>query len=1132
VSTLHPSRVEELFLAAIDLPAVERKPFLTSACGGDDRLRKEVESLLAHASDDRFMDSKIAPGRGLLTQLGAVALSTEEPLLPADRRIGPYEIKGILGSGGMGVVYVAQQARPNRTVAVKVMRRVLGGITGLSGQKMLRRFEHEAELLGRLQHPGIAQVYEAGTYTVSGETHPFIAMELVKGQPLLSYAEKLDLGSRARMELFARVCDAIQHAHRLGVIHRDLKPANIFVDESGQPKILDFGVARATDRDLAVTSQHTAVGQLIGTLAYMSPEQVVGDQQQVDTRSDVYALGVVLYELLAGKLPYDLTSRSLPEAARLIRDHEPTRLSTINRVFRGDVETIVSKALEKDRDRRYQSASELAEDVRRYLAGEPIAARRDSALYILGKQMKRYRGLVALGFGSFLLVTTLAIIASIQAINARTSAGQERLAKENAESALLTAQLERTRADQSATRLAHQLDASRVERGRLNGLTGNLAVAEELIWPAHLRDPESRQTFYALWELYMHHPLMATVPIKQERPTPPSISPSNRYLLDTTALTLLPPSPDSPISLGAPLFLDDDRLLVPDSEGRINIHSVPDNKPIGVLARVAGPVRVMALSPDRRELAVGLNQSPVVVLDTATGAILRSLGPATDTVTCLDFSPDGSRLATATLTRIIRVFAGDQLLSTINGQPEQINTVCFSHDGHQLWCGSNDRIIRVWDVAAATLLRTLDTPNGFIRPIIRLTDGRMASSGWWWLFVWDTRRDQPVRRFSLPLGLTGMAVGAGSLLWTVDSLGFRLWDTSVEPGITRVTPLHPHAARGMARWNQAGSLLATVDSAGWLRTFGPEGEPRAALRVNTDRLRTIAWHPTQPIVAVGGGPDDNLSFFRVEGDSLTPIAKWPTVRAVASQSFEFSPDGQHVAVGEADRSFTIRRFPDGEVIHRFPTADGGGEVVFARFSPDGATLATGNRVAGVRLWRIADQKLLHTLLYATAPWCVAFAADHRKVYIGTWEKLIHEYDLESGKRLRTFSGHQGFIHDLTFRTNEPMTLASASADGTVRFWDLARESENNVLTFPTPDGFDAMCIQFRTGRPELLYADGRGSVLRLHTRYFNRHIGGNFRAQLEKFKLASGSPPNTAEVERQLEILEKQTRAALAPVAP
>lgn len=325
--------------------------------------------------------------------------------------IGRYRIIRLLGEGGMGAVYEAEQENPHRTVALKVIR------AGYTSVEMLRRFENEAQALGRLQHPGIAQIYEAGTAETPFGRQPYFAMELVRGQTLLAYCDKHRLSVRQRLELFVNICDAVQHAHQRGLIHRDLKPANILVDESGQPRILDFGLARLTDSDAQATRQ-TDVGQILGTLAYMSPEQVLGDPEALDTRSDVYALGVILYEMLASKGPYEI-GRQIHEAVRTIREQEPSRLSSVNRVYRGDIETIVAKALEKDKTRRYASSAELAADIRRHLHDEPIVARPPTTTYQIQKFARRNKALVT-GVAAVFVVLVLGIVASTwQAVKAR-----------------------------------------------------------------------------------------------------------------------------------------------------------------------------------------------------------------------------------------------------------------------------------------------------------------------------------------------------------------------------------------------------------------------------------------------------------------------------------------------------------------------------------------------------------------------------------------------------------------------------------------------------------------------------------------------------------------------------------------
>lgn len=391
------------------------------------------------------------------------------------RRLGAYVLESLLGVGGMARVYRARQEHPRRTVAVKLLQ------AQRLAPSSLRRFRLEAEFLGRLQHPNIAQIFEAGTAEIEppagGElsgAQPFFAMELVAGRPLGEHVTHARLGVRERLALFVKICDAVQYAHQQGVIHRDLKPGNILVDERGEPKILDFGVARATDADVQVTTQQTDVNQLIGTLAYMSPEQVSGDPAALDARSDIYTLGVVCYELLTGRRPHDLRQRSIPEAVRAIREDDPAPLSSIERSFRGDLDTIVAKALEKDRTRRYATAAELAADIRHYLAHEPISARPASTIYQLRKFARRNAALVggvALAFiGLFvgLIVSTWQAwratvaehAAKQQTVLAEQRLGEAQAARAQADEQRRAAERSRDEADAATRFLAEMLESA------------------------------------------------------------------------------------------------------------------------------------------------------------------------------------------------------------------------------------------------------------------------------------------------------------------------------------------------------------------------------------------------------------------------------------------------------------------------------------------------------------------------------------------------------------------------------------------------------------------------------------------------------------------------------------------------
>ncbi|TDJ74322.1 MAG: serine/threonine protein kinase [Planctomycetota bacterium] len=409
----------ELFSELLELPASERGEELVQRAADDDVVLGLVRDMLA--------GEELSP-RNL--EAGAVASS---PRLEVPERIGHYEILGILGEGGMGVVFEARQATPQRTVALKVLR------AGLVTDSLLRRFRHEAEVLGWLNHPGIAQVYEAGTETTGSGTLPFIAMELVRGERIDRYVAQRDLPLEDRLTLVADLCDAVHHAHQKGVVHRDLKPANVLVTEDGRLKVLDFGIARITSSDLSVTTQGTRVGEVLGTLPYMSPEQVQAEPSRIDTRSDVYAIGVIAYELLAGERPLDVAGRSLPEAARVIVEEEPTTLGAVDARLKGDVEIIVGKALAKERDQRYSSAADLARDIRRYLAHEPIEARPPTRGYQLAKFARRNKGLVGGLVVAFVVLLAGAVTSTALFFRSQTNLVRAVDAEREWKSAALTA---------------------------------------------------------------------------------------------------------------------------------------------------------------------------------------------------------------------------------------------------------------------------------------------------------------------------------------------------------------------------------------------------------------------------------------------------------------------------------------------------------------------------------------------------------------------------------------------------------------------------------------------------------------------------------------------------------------------
>ena len=412
-------RAKQIFTEALERNVPERRTFLGAACGEDAELRSKVEALLvAHDGAGEFLESPT--GEGAQAAAREIANETNgDPQEAPGTQIGPYKILQLIGEGGFGVVYMADQVEPiRRRVALKVIK------PGMDTREVIARFEAERQALAMMDHPNVAKVLDAGA-TNSGR--PYFVMELVKGVPITEYCDANLLTTRERLELFVDVCKAVHHAHEKGIIHRDIKPSNVMVtlhDGVPFPKVIDFGIAKATNQPLTEKTLFTAYGQFLGTPAYMSPEQAAFSGLEIDRRSDIYSLGVLLYELLTGTTPLDqssLRSHAFHEVMRIIREEDPptpsarlrelgerlTAIATsrhvepnaLAKLLRGDLDWIVMRAIEKDRKRRYSSASELARDVSLYFRNEPVSARKPGVVYRLGKFAKRRRGRIIVGAG-------------------------------------------------------------------------------------------------------------------------------------------------------------------------------------------------------------------------------------------------------------------------------------------------------------------------------------------------------------------------------------------------------------------------------------------------------------------------------------------------------------------------------------------------------------------------------------------------------------------------------------------------------------------------------------------------------------------------------------------------------------
>ncbi|RMF39368.1 MAG: serine/threonine protein kinase [Planctomycetota bacterium] len=416
--------VRAIFIQAIEEETLEaRQAYLRSACGDDAELRAAVDALLAaHDAPQNMLDSPIARGQNLAATISAAAIQSIEHI---GMRIGPYQLMEQIGEGGFGLVFVAHQERPvRRKVALKIVK------PGMGSRETIARFEAERQAIAMMDHPNIAQVFDAG---VTDDGRPYFVMELVRGVPITEFCDNHQLDIESRLKIFIDVCSAVHHAHQKGVIHRDIKPSNVLVtlhDHKPVAKVIDFGVAKAIGQSLTDKTIYTRFFSMIGTPLYMSPEQAEMSGLDVDTRSDIYSLGVLLYELLVGQTPLDrsrLDAAGFDELRRIIREEEPprpsSRVSTIgadpttvahtrrttpvrlSSTIRGDLDWIVMKSIEKDRRRRYESAAALAADLTRYLQQQPVAARPPSLFYQLGKFARRHR--IALGTGTVVLLALI-----------------------------------------------------------------------------------------------------------------------------------------------------------------------------------------------------------------------------------------------------------------------------------------------------------------------------------------------------------------------------------------------------------------------------------------------------------------------------------------------------------------------------------------------------------------------------------------------------------------------------------------------------------------------------------------------------------------------------------------------------
>jgi WD40 repeat protein len=1006
-------RVEELFHEAADLPPGERATFLDAACGDDAGLRAEVEKLLRHddADDDASLGS---PAVGLRAALGAA---------PLPDRVGGFRVVRKIGDGGMGTVYEAEQENPRRRVAVKVIR------AGLATPALVRRFTREADVLGRMQHPGIARIYEAG---VAADGLPYIAMELVRGLPLDEYTTRHSPDPAAKLGLVARVCEAVQYAHEQGVVHRDLKPANVLVDATGQPKVVDFGIARISGGEHVSTAGRTATGQLIGTLAYMSPEQLGADPAAVDARSDVYALGVILFELLAGRLPFDLTSLPLPEAARRIREDDPTRLGTMNTLFRGPVETIVAKALEKDRDRRYPTAAALAADLHRHLRDERIEARSASALYHLRKFARRHKALVG-GVAAVLLALVLGLISSV--LFAVRAEWHRQLADKNAATAtdkgrvaLHEAYRARIAAATAALQMSDVVEAERQLRSAPDGLRDWewYHLSSRLDQSSAAVRPPAGTSVAAL-------PTPTGVRIlwndgTTARITDPDGREERRHPLKEGGFAGFIASPLGVLGL----FAADGRFRLRDRDGR-------DRFDLTVPAGVTAPWSI-AVSPDGVRVAVVWRpgEREFVVIDRTNTVAPVRCGGHTDRVNGLFFSPDGTTLASTSDdgTAILWDARTGERRAVLRGHGVKVFDAAFRPDGARLLTNGADGTVRQWDARTGEPVEPpYDRHAGEVLAAAYSPDGEwIASAGQdRVIHLWRASGRRETRTlhghtaavYSLAFEPDGRKVVSTARDGTV-----FFWDAT--PGNLLTLAGHASYVYPVA-YSPDGEWLA---SGGWDDTArlwdARTGECCAVLR-HPSRVLCLAF-AADGRLATGCGEDGVIRLWDVNTGKQAAGLDHPgrKVRLIAAR-----PDRPHLAVGFDTGAITILDAATGDTVHTLPNTD----VLGLDYSPDGRFLAACDGLGHVRLYDTdAYREAVALPRQETGVRSVRFSRESDRLVTVGHDRTVRVWDVKSGTRLATMTGHTEEVFTAVFHPGGTR-VASAGRDRTILIWDATTGEE-------------------------------------------------------------------------------------------